>query len=303
MFAIKRFCAVLVVLLLPALAFAGPITSVVVYGDSLSDNGNLYAATGQPPAPYYNGRFSNGPVTVEYLANSLGVPLHDFAWAGATTGIGNVGDNGNTTTPGSVPLPGMLVEYNSTKALVPGLAGALFVVWGGPNDFSAPSPLDTTVQQQIARSVGDLLTIVTGLESLGATNILVPGMPDLGLTPKIESMGPAAAAAASAYTNAFNAALMASLPAGVKYFDTASVLRAVVANPAAYGFTNVTAPCFNGSTVCANPGQYLFFDDFHPTTAADALLAKDFASAVPEPASFVLIGAGLLALRFARRSR
>jgi phospholipase/lecithinase/hemolysin len=129
-------------------------------------------------------------------------------------------------------------------------------------------------------------------------------MPDLGLTPFVMTQGPAASSAASAYTDAFNAALVSNLPAGVKYFDTASVMRAMVANPAAYGFVNVDTPCFNGSTVCANPDQYLFWDSMHPTTASDALLAADFASAViPEPSSFVLIAAGLFALKLAARAR
>src|ERR1035441_9762115 len=82
------FFAILTVVLLAltSIASAGAYTAVIAYGDSLSDNGNLFAATGQPPAPYWNGRFSNGPVTVEYLANSLHSPLLDFAWGGATTG-------------------------------------------------------------------------------------------------------------------------------------------------------------------------------------------------------------------------
>ena len=91
--------------------FAAPITSVVVYGDSLSDNGNLFAVSGQPASPpYFNGRRSNGLVAVEDVANTLGVPLKDFAWVGATTGIGNIGDGGTPTSFGAFNLPGMLTE-------------------------------------------------------------------------------------------------------------------------------------------------------------------------------------------------
>src|SRR3954467_13444925 len=81
-------------------ALAESISAVVVYGDSLSDNGNLFAATGQPTAPYLQGRKSDGPVAVEQLAAALGVPLIDVAWIGATSGIGNYSDCGTPTSPG-----------------------------------------------------------------------------------------------------------------------------------------------------------------------------------------------------------
>ena len=277
------------------LADASPFSAVVVYGDSLSDNGNLFQAAGQPGAPYYMGRRSDGPVTVEKLAAALGTPLLDFAWIGATTGIGNFGDGGTTTTLGFASLPGMQAELAATQAsLTPFVASGLFVVWGGPNDFLAPSPLDTTPQAVINRAVSDELGIVASLEALGVHNLLVPGMPDLGLTPYFRSLGPVAAAQASAATDAFNAALRAGLPANALFYDTAALVRSMTANPAAYGFTNVTDPCFDGTTVCSNPSQYLFFDSFHPTTATDSFAAAGFlATVTPEPST---AGLALLAL-------
>ncbi len=281
---------------LNAIAQATTYSAVVVYGDSLSDDGNLYAATGQPGAPYYNGRRSNGPVAVEQLATALSVPLADFAWIGATTGIGNYGDGGTPTSFGTYFLPGMQTVFDSTKAsLGPYLNGGLFIVWGGPDDFLSPSPLDTTPAEIVNRAVSNELGIVTSLELLGAQHILVPGMPDLGLTPYFQSLGPAGAAEGSALSAAFNAELGADLPAGVAYYDTASLIRNMVTNPAAYGFTDVTDPCYNGTTVCSNPSQYLFFDSFHPTTAADAFAAEGFLAALtPEPSTFVLIAGGLI---------
>ena len=283
---------------------ASTIGSIVVYGDSLSDNGNLFAATGQPGSPYYMGRRSNGPVAVEQLATSLGATLVDFAWSGATTGIGNLGDGGTPTSLGADSLRGMLTQLQNSQSSLSPYLGGLFIVWGGPDDFLSPSPLDPTVQQQITRAVGDLVSIVDTLEADGATNILVPGMPDLGLTPYFNSLGPAEAAQATALTNAFNAALLASLPAGVKYFDTSALLQAMVSDPSAYGFTNVTAPCYNGVTVCSDPAQYLFYDDLHPTTEADAFLAAGFEDVVtPEPGLVVPLGLGLIALALAAKRR
>lgn len=307
---LSRIVTSIAMVLLPVLASlstqaqAGPYSLVVAYGDSLSDNGNFYAAVGQPGVPYYGGRRSDGPVAIEQLAVALGVPLVDFAWIGATTGVGNYGDGGTTTNFGAYSLPGMQTVFAATQAsLGPFLANGLFVVWGGANDFLAPSPLDTTPQDVIQRAVSDILGIVSSLEMLGAQNILVPGMPDLGLTPYFRSLGLAAAAQGSAITDAFNGALRLSLPADVDFYDTASLLRSMVANPGAYGFTNVTDPCFNGTSVCANPSEYLYFDDFHPTTATASFAAQGFlAATVPEPSAFFLVLGGL-ALCWAVRKR
>lgn len=285
-----------------AAARAGSISSIVVYGDSLSDNGNLFKATGQPGAPYFDGRRSNGPVAVEQLASGLGATLVDFAWIGATTGIGNYSDNGTPTSFGTAGLPGMLTEYADSKNAIAPYLGGLFIVWGGANDFLSPSPLDKTPEQVIARGVSDILTIVDGLQSQGAKDILVPGMPDLGLTPYFESLGALVSGEASELTNAFNAALVSQLPAGVRYVDTAGLLRSFVANASAYGFTDLKDPCYNGITVCADPSKYLFFDDFHPTTQADALLAQEFRlDVVPEPASIFLVLIAAVSVIAARR--
>lgn len=270
-------------------AHADSYSAVVVYGDSLSDNGNLYAAVGYPPAPYYNGRFSNGPVAVEQLASTLGASLVDFAYGGATTGVGNYIDGGTQTTPGLFNLPGMEVEFAASQpTLTPALTSTgLFVVFGGANDFfSAGDP---------AVAAANIVGLVTSLEALGATHILVPGVPDLGLTPEFYGN-----ALATGYSLAFNSVLQASLPKGATYVDTFNLLHEITADPGAYGLTDVTDPCFNGLTVCANPSQYLFWDGVHPTTATDAILANEFVAAAtpvaatPEPGSLFLTLTGLL---------
>ena len=281
-----RKCVLLGVamVLVSSSALASSFSSLVVFGDSLSDNGNLYSLIGYPPAPYYDGRFSNGPVAAEQLATNLGAPLYDFAVGGATSGVGNYVDGGTQTSPGALGLPGMQAELAEAGPLLasPIVPSSLFEVWGGANDFlTGGSP---TV------AAANVDAIVAALQSDGAQHILVPGLPDLALTPDFYGV-----AAAAEYTDVFNAALVAGLPAGATYYDTANLLDEVVADPAAYGFSNVTTPCFNGSTVCSDASEYLFWDGFHPTTAADTILADEFelAADAPGPGSLLLLGTGL----------
>src|SRR5271165_708249 len=72
-------------------------------------------------------------------------------------------------------------------------------------------------------------------------------------------------------------------------------MHEVVDNPSAYGLTNGTDPCFDGVTLCANPGRYLFWDGFHPTTRGHEIIATAIEqAAVPEPSSLLILGSGIL---------
>jgi len=296
----RIFVLLAILLTLSTLALAGQYDGVVVYGDSLSDNGNLYGAIAYPPPPYWNGRFSNGPVAVEQLSSTLGVPLTDWAWGGATTGLGNVVDGGTEQNLGLLGLPGMTTSYALTAGSIsPDMAAhSLFMVWGGPDDFTS----NGLTMQTADAAVGYVMNIVNGLHAIGVQHIFVPGMPDLGKTPEYVSqgLGPLGSQI-SAY---FNAELVNALQGkGVAYFDTYAFMDNVIANPGKYGFTNVTDPCFDGVNICSNPNQYLFWDAFHPTTYANSILAENFYNTVvPEPATFVMLGTGVIGVfSFARR--
>ncbi len=290
-------------LILPIKASAASFTQIYAFGDSLVDNGNVLAAAtaaGVPfPPYYYQGRFSNGPVWVEYLAQDMGIKLNDFAYGGATTGTDNVV---------SPLLPGLTQEiqgFVGTNSSVDNQA--LYIIWAGTNDF-----LSDGVTNPI-QPVNNLLSAITSLASVGAKNFLIANLPDLGNLPGTE--GTSNADILNSLTQYYNSALSQSLQLfnqqqpslNIQLFDANSFFNQVISNPGEYGLTNVTDACLNIVTQvqCSNPNQYLFWDSIHPTTYAQSLIAEDVEKQIPEPSTILsLLGiAALSATGVIRRKR
>ncbi|WP_392481158.1 SGNH/GDSL hydrolase family protein [Nostoc sp. C110] len=313
---------VLLSFMLPVKASAASFSKFYVFGDSLSDTGNVFAATGglvapttaipQDP-PYFKGRFSNDQVWVDYLGDQLGltpspyitlnpsIPNQgiNFAVGGASSG------QGNAVVP-NAPLPGVLEQVGlltqpilqANQKLDP---NALYAVWGGANDYVFGQATNTT------QTVQNLSNAVGLLASSGAKNILVFNLPDLGKIPLAFATG--SSSNLTALTNEHNQELAEELGkfsnnSGLNLIsvDVFSLFNQIQANPGKFGFQDVTTPCVVGNfqtiiSVCSQPNDYLFFDSVHPTTGvhklvADAALAAIEAKSVPEPA----INLGILAL-------
>ena len=249
-------------------------TGITVIGDSLSDTGRTFQAIGTPPFPYYQGRVSNGPVWVEYLAPQLGLtytPLDNFSWAGART------DRSNSFTG----LPGMLDELDELLSTSKRLDNqALYVVFGGSNDFirifGGEDPMVV-----IPEAVGNILSIVTQLRARGAKHIVVVDLPNLGLTPRARAGGPALALTATFLSTVYNELLSSALDSADKKIVRVSafdILNMLAANPAAFGLTNVTDP---GISIFPAPADtYLFWDDLHPSTTVHRIIAATLYDAV-----------------------
>ncbi len=281
-------------------------SQIITFGDSLSDNGNLKALTGQPPFPYFNGRFSNGPVAVEVMSQTLGLSLTDFAYGGAQTGLGNLAGpalNG-TGVAGQVAQYGALTGGHAD-------ASALFVVWAGPNDFFAGTNMLNPSTPFNAST--NLLADIQNLYGLGARDFFVPLMPNLGVTPsalKTDVAMPGFATLASGQSAIYNGLLTTGLAnlsstlsgINIKTFDTSSFLSTQIALMNSQG-KDTTHACFDSSvpSICANPNDYLFWDGVHPTAASHYVLGKAFAAAVPEPETYALMLAGLVVAVAAKR--
>jgi len=305
---------------IPSLAVAG-YTSLYVFGDSLSDNGNAFELSGGvwPPSPPYAQRFSNGPTTAELLAARLGVASvpsslggTNFAVGGATTGTRNFSFEVQDPfpLPAALESTGMLVQLNSFVTSGPSFNPdtSLFMVWSGPNDFFLALAQGEDIPTTIGNAVTNIATIVGALAAAGATDILVPNMPNLATTPFGQVQTPEAQAALAALSGGFNtllaqaiADLRAATLLNLIEFDVAGLLDELVANPAEFGFDNVTEACLDPedpSAVLGGCAGYLYFDSVHPTTAAHMILAdRLFATvaSVPEPSSVALSLIALLA--------
>jgi thermolabile hemolysin len=275
--------------LFPVGAIAATFSQIVVYGDSLSDVGKAATATGGAVPPYSplfgGGRFSNGPIWIEYLAASFGISANNnFAVGGATSGTEN------TIQPlFPVPIPGLIGIQDQVSSNPITDPDALYILWGGANDYLGAGVTNPSV------TVGNLSSEISTLIGRGAKNILVPNLPNLGKLPV--TLGTPNAAGLDLLTQGHNAGLAASIANLSSFFpsvklsllDVNSLFNRAIANPSNFGLDNVTNQCITEISLCQTPQTYLFWDDIHPTTTGHQLIGNlAFESLqVPEPTTML----------------
>lgn len=276
-------------------------TQVVTFGDSLSDRRNVFNTFGTPPAPYADGRFSDGPVWVEVLATGLGLTPAaastqlgaNFAWGGARTTVG--------TGAGNVPS----LDEQVNQYIGAGVdTGALHTVLIGGNDINAVDGTTYTTTD-LVNDAQAVAGIVQNLITAGVNNILIATVPNLGSAPACDGIEAQCDGATQLYNGNMLGALAGLDQSKLTYLDLYTISNDIVANPGTYGFTNVDDNCL--TTAYTGPGScdgHLFWDDLHPTNTAQALIGHAaVAAVVPVPAALPLLLSALLGLGAAKRAR
>jgi outer membrane lipase/esterase len=125
----------------------------------------------------------------------------------------------------------------------------------------------------IDAAVSSLRNILTELAAGEPVDVLVPNLPNVSITPAIQSRDGAAVQEATELTTRFNRQLEQVLTQtrGIRLhrLDVAQLADRVREDPSALGFASIASPC-NQLSACEG---YLFWDNVHPTTRAHEQLA------------------------------
>jgi outer membrane lipase/esterase len=295
---------------------------LVVFGDSLSDDGNSFTLSGGllppgpsgPPGPangdygetfdgsgeVFLGRFTDGRNWVDYFpadARHSGVQISavsayfqdqtndnatDFAVGGATSGAQNGLDQALPSFPDEITAYLGSLGTNSRPS------EDLCVIWIGANDFSAginPFQTVSNIKDQIAR-----------LSGVGVKNFVAITIPDISLTPQVKAQGTEAVFAAKQFVFTANLDMEVELPRfamqhqiSITVVEINAISYPIVFEPALFGFTNSVDLAYvplNGPLRVLYPDDYVFWDGFHPTTKVHAIAADFVSKAIFAPLPF-----------------
>lgn len=277
---------------------ANSLNNVVVFGDSLSDNGNLYEyMKRQLPVspPYYEGRFSNGPVWIElvtaaYYPQDAAAHMLDYAFGGA----GIIADEDPDEIVFTLKREIDTYLFSHQDKADP---NSLFVIWIGSNNYlRLPEDFD----QAIAEVNDGISKGIKKLIEKGAKNFLVVNLPDLGRIPAALDFD--AVDRLTSFTERNNEVLRKNITdfetqypdVHWVYLDVNSKFTDLMDFPEKYGFTNTTGTCYEQMMDDLSPNAvlkmsalaqpeakqdacngYVFFDPVHPAALTHRILAEN----------------------------
>ncbi|WP_449427132.1 autotransporter outer membrane beta-barrel domain-containing protein [Rhodanobacter umsongensis] len=294
-------------------AASSPFDNVVVFGDSLSDTGQFFSTSLNEYSKFTT---NPGEVAVQLVGGHYGFDLQPSRVGGSDYAYGGAG----VITDDDGPDPSIpTITQQVTGYLANGAKAdphSLYMVWGGANDIfyhSTQYGIGTIIAgagETAAQATANInaaatqeLVLINQLKQAGANYVVVFNLPNIGDTPDAhqnETLVPGIEAFLTNVSQSYNQTLNAGLGSHTLGVNTYALFEQVVADPAKYGFTNITTPACttssshdcDGSTLVA-PGAdqtYLFADGVHPTTAAHAMLAQVVLSELAAPGQISLLG-------------
>jgi phospholipase/lecithinase/hemolysin len=292
-------------------------TAIVVFGDSLSDTGNVADLTEAkygvrvpgPVADYTDGRFTDGADTLPPAENYFGVWIeqlaatfpsrpvvkasldggtnyaYGFAFTGRGTSVFSFGtDDSLFVTINNIGQ--QITDYLATHPKINDKT--LFVVWGGANDLLNATSEDDVIDAGINQTLN-----IQQLIDAGATQFIVPNLPPLGLVPRLNG-SPTSSVPATSAAKLYNEVLGGGIALlrdfnsrrhlNLSQLDVFDLFDEIVATPSKFSLVNVTA---SSQGMAVDPDTFLFWDDLHPTTHGHNILAVTAAQLLAQNAGRV----------------
>ncbi|KAK5105170.1 hypothetical protein LTS08_001444 [Lithohypha guttulata] len=303
----------------PHLQARASISSIVAFGDELSDNGNgsyAHGVTGDPATVYGYGTWTNGPVAVSYLASSLGVPLvADYAFGGCcgAASSGATLDSSYTEPDAGAPsLQDQVANYSA--AVRKGVfrpSSSLGFIWVGQNDLSKHTDafwLGDPHNQEFANSLSTYtVTAVQRLLDLGMPYVVVSNIYPKHIAPVTATYlcggtnNDCTRTWGQVISNAnskLQKTLSASFGKKVIYYDSFNFISYLAGNASSLGFTQpltkfcdgqgdaswnqcmVTETSSSGNTKIIGWNTFFWMNFVQPTTRVHQLIGQDMAKTV-----------------------
>ena len=307
---------------------AQTFNSVVVFGDSLSDTGNIAQLYKLPAGTSFT--TNPDPVWAEIVAQAFGSSAANSLAGGTNYSWGGACVNPNGPCENPVPT----TEQQINQLLSGGNADpdTLYMIWGGVNDISAVARNNSSDPQGaldgVLEAAGAYVDQIRDLQDAGARYVVVLNLPDAGKTINAQRAGAGAAAGLSALTSAYNEALdtgISSQEHGIVPVNIFALMDEIIEDPGNYGFTNADGiACTPGSNplrpngglesiVCGptdsgylsppdTDEKYLFADGSHPSGAVHAAVASTVISTLTAPVQISLGGEGGVEVARAHRN-
>jgi len=269
--------------------------AIYVFGDSLSDGGNLASVGGLNTPPYDPTRYSNGKIWVDYLAEFHRLDPVTPSTSGGT----NYAWGGATATPGLEYVPGtngiaQVQQYLDRAGGVADKKG-LYIIEIGLNDLGGLIGGGSDPAAAAAATAGHVETMLSMLLAAGARHLWLvqPSRHTDPLEALLEPFLPGFTVAFESAIQQFNARLASAVAAAehqdVHVADWDALEDQIRADPGAYGFADTTHACVQEwplpwwdatLTVCSQPNTYVFWDHSHRTEHVHELYAALLATSL-----------------------